>query len=264
MDKKPTYLFLENVYNFERSNTRKILVDALVEAGYLIEEFIVSPLQLGIPNDRLRYYLLAKMCTNNQTDLIKNYNLQPVDKLIKTQFPVQTFEFLKSTFKNLNINIQDGDISSDHSASNFLDSDAELSRYSDLSVPIEYVSRRNNYNFDVVNSKSKKCATFTKVSCEEILKKLENGDDSDIIEFVKTLKLRFFSPNELAQFMCFPVSSPNPENKYQPYPDPDLGQNIVLDFPQKVSIRQQHQLIGNSVNVAVISCLIHHLFSLHV
>ena len=54
------YLLLENVSGFERSEARDLVTSSLTEAGFSLQEFLVCPRQLGIPNSRLRYYLLAK------------------------------------------------------------------------------------------------------------------------------------------------------------------------------------------------------------
>lgn len=43
------------------STTRNHLVSTLHKLGYVTAEFTLSPLQFGIPNSRLRYYLLAKL-----------------------------------------------------------------------------------------------------------------------------------------------------------------------------------------------------------
>ncbi|KAL0566340.1 hypothetical protein V5O48_015673, partial [Marasmius crinis-equi] len=56
----PEYLLVENVAGFETSSTRTVLLETLKEFGYHIAEFLLTPLQLGIPNSRLRYYLLAR------------------------------------------------------------------------------------------------------------------------------------------------------------------------------------------------------------
>jgi tRNA (cytosine38-C5)-methyltransferase len=53
----PEFIFLENVPNFEISNSRNILVKALNLLSYDFDEFLISPLLVGIPNDRKRYYL---------------------------------------------------------------------------------------------------------------------------------------------------------------------------------------------------------------
>lgn len=38
-----------------------MLVDKLIHCDYTFQEFLLTPLQLGIPNSRMRYYLLAKL-----------------------------------------------------------------------------------------------------------------------------------------------------------------------------------------------------------
>jgi tRNA (cytosine38-C5)-methyltransferase len=43
------------------STTRKLLLLTLRSLGYITSEFLLTPLQFGILNSRLHYYLLAKM-----------------------------------------------------------------------------------------------------------------------------------------------------------------------------------------------------------
>lgn len=58
---------------------------------------------------------------------------------------------------------------------------------------------------------------------------------SENLELKKALKLRFFSPTEVARLMSFPPS---------------------FTFPDKVNEKQRYKLLGNSINVAVVSELI--------
>ena len=51
---------LENVKGFEISNAHQLFISTLRDCKYRIREFLLSPDQFGIPNSRLRYYLLAK------------------------------------------------------------------------------------------------------------------------------------------------------------------------------------------------------------
>lgn len=53
----PHFIFVENVPNFELSESRRLLVTQLNQLGYTIDEFLISPISIGIPNDRRRYYL---------------------------------------------------------------------------------------------------------------------------------------------------------------------------------------------------------------
>ncbi|KAL5007229.1 hypothetical protein ScPMuIL_016035 [Solemya velum] len=60
MKKCPSYILVENVRGFETSRTHEKLLETLNLCDYLYQEFLLTPLQFGIPNARLRYYLLAK------------------------------------------------------------------------------------------------------------------------------------------------------------------------------------------------------------
>jgi len=59
-DVRPRYLALENVPPFEGSRTHGRLLCTLEEAGYgSIVETVLCPTELGVPNRRRRYYLVA-------------------------------------------------------------------------------------------------------------------------------------------------------------------------------------------------------------
>lgn len=60
MEHRPKYILVENVKGFELSDSRDVLMETLKNCNYAFQEFLLTPLQLGIPNSRLRYYLLAK------------------------------------------------------------------------------------------------------------------------------------------------------------------------------------------------------------
>ncbi len=45
---------------FEHSAARDLLTFALRDSGFAVREFLLSPPQIGVPNSRLRYYLLAR------------------------------------------------------------------------------------------------------------------------------------------------------------------------------------------------------------
>ena len=60
ISKKPSYILLENVEGFENSESRALLIEALKERDYDYQEFILSPNQFQIPNQRDRYFLIAR------------------------------------------------------------------------------------------------------------------------------------------------------------------------------------------------------------
>lgn len=60
MRSPPEFILLENVRGFEQSKTRAFVVGALTVMQFHYCEFLLCPTQLGVPNSRLRYYLLAR------------------------------------------------------------------------------------------------------------------------------------------------------------------------------------------------------------
>jgi tRNA (cytosine38-C5)-methyltransferase len=54
------YILMENVKGFENSRAKELYIDALQDAEFYFEEFLLSPSQFGIPNSRTRYYCLAR------------------------------------------------------------------------------------------------------------------------------------------------------------------------------------------------------------
>ena len=59
VESTPTYLALENVPGFRGSQTHTVLRSALDELGYTVQEVVLCPTELGIPNRRQRLYLVA-------------------------------------------------------------------------------------------------------------------------------------------------------------------------------------------------------------
>ncbi|KAG2590046.1 hypothetical protein PVAP13_5NG312300 [Panicum virgatum] len=60
MSYPPQMLFVENVVGFEVSDTHDQLLEVLSSLNFNLQEFILSPLQFGVPYSRPRYFCLAK------------------------------------------------------------------------------------------------------------------------------------------------------------------------------------------------------------
>jgi len=67
--------------------------------------------------------------------------------------------------------------------------------------------------------------------------------DIRAVEILRPLRLRYFSPDELLRLFCFE----------------DAGSDRTFRWPEGVSIKAKYRLIGNSINVLVVSALIEHL-----
>ncbi|ELP85927.1 methyltransferase, putative [Entamoeba invadens IP1] len=60
MENKPEHIFIENVPLFKESLVFKDIMCVLNELEYHIQDIVISPHQIGIPNSRTRYYVMAR------------------------------------------------------------------------------------------------------------------------------------------------------------------------------------------------------------
>lgn len=65
----PKYLLVENVLGFEASATAQELRTFLAQQGYAVQEFQLSPTQLGVPYSRPRYFCLARKVPRRGNDV---------------------------------------------------------------------------------------------------------------------------------------------------------------------------------------------------
>jgi tRNA (cytosine38-C5)-methyltransferase len=219
----PEFLFLENVPNFEFSEQRNKLIQVLIKLEFQINEFIVSPLDYGIPNDRKRYYLTAKRIIGKPGHIYPLAYSDPHAPQIS--------------------------ISPMHAYLQHLDD----SSIQDYLVPEGYLAKRFNFRHDIISSESQSSATITKaygthhlIGSGSLLQ--TDGFDQEIdfkdVQTLMKLKLRFLTPTEIARLHALPI---------------DLGQ---FKFPEKLSIKQRYKLLGNSLNVHVVyNLFMHHLFN---
>lgn len=76
----PERILVENVVGFESSETRRALVAALDEAGYVWREYHASPVDIGVPCTRTRYYALAKRKPLSFVDCAEDAGLCAVER----------------------------------------------------------------------------------------------------------------------------------------------------------------------------------------
>lgn len=125
-------------------------------------------------------------------------------------------------------------------------------------VPHKLLKRANI--FDICTKESKKSCCFTKAyshyiegagsfytdaSQETIKNTMEKANSFELgsdefIQAISELKLRYFTPNEVLSLMTFPET---------------------YSFPTTVTTKQCYRLLGNSVNIKVISELLKILFN---
>lgn len=220
----PTFIFLENVLNFETSECRKRVVETLERIGYTFEEYLLSPMDtlIGIPNDRLRYYLIARLVNEvpeQSHHIIKSFSEIYGEEMAIT--PKRITEFILP------------------------ESDADTS----LFIKEKYITEYKNYRHDVVHPNSTRSTTFTKAYGSDYIigtgsflqtARLELEEyPKDNPELLLGLKLRFFHPKEIARLHAFPE---------------------WFRFAPGTTQIQQYRLLGNSMNVLVVTLLLKRLF----
>ncbi|XP_015708914.1 tRNA (cytosine(38)-C(5))-methyltransferase isoform X2 [Coturnix japonica] len=284
LQKLPKYLLLENVKGFESSSARCELLRTLETCGYLYQEFLLSPTCLGIPNSRLRYFLIAKLhqepfffhapsqiltrfpdqsleelCKDNVDKASSSFpsgeksldsNTDPDCSSKKGHLPKGAFLFkLETAEEMVRKHNQDND-SSIQMLEDFLEEEnEEMSQY--FLAPKSLL--RYAFLLDIVKPTCRRSTCFTKgyghyvegtgsvlqtavdVQLESVFKHIESLTEEEKLMKLTTLKLRYFTPREIANLHGFP---------------PEFG------FPDKVSIKQCYRLLGNSLNVRVVAKLI--------
>lgn len=82
----------------------------------------------------------------------------------------------------------------------------------------------------------------TKRELDQVFQKIVDYDTNcdEYLDSVESLKLRFFTPKEISSLMAFPST---------------------LKFPSDITNKQRYRLLGNSINVHVVSELISFLIN---
>ena len=223
METPPTYMLIENVKGFDESDTRQRLVEVLRSRGYHFKEFLVTPSDFGVPNSRLRFYLLAK----------------PVSHAFKEDLP----DSPTSVWSTRHTKRLVGEYLDEGEYNQYLIPDDILLRFSDV-MDIVYQESGGSCCFTKAYGKYVKGtgSIYTPMSREDVenvykrIKEIDSdSSDQEKLKLLRTLQLRYFSPAEISRLMCFPED---------------------FAFQDEMTVRQRYQLLGNSVNVGVIAHLL--------
>ncbi|KAI8503900.1 tRNA (cytosine-5-)-methyltransferase [Branchiostoma belcheri] len=264
MSNPPNHILLENVKGFETSETRHNLITTLEECDYFFQEFLLSPNQFGIPNSRLRYFLLAKrkpltFAFEQQSEMMKE---MPSNSLIGTATPAnQGSSSTKAANETASQNSpeipcpysifdpEDRDTANCRDISEFLETHSKEEE-DQLLLPDKLLDRYWKV-LDIVTPSSRRSCCFTKayghytegtgsvlfcqtdVDAKEIFRKVAKSEDqSERLDLLHQLKMRFFSPREVASLHCFPLE---------------------FSFPEATTTKQRYRVLGNSLNAHVVA-----------
>lgn len=225
MQAPPRYIALENVVGFEHSACCLSLLAALERLGYSYLQLQLSPAAFGVPNDRPRYYCLARMGD-------PFLDGQPNDPaLLLSALPGHA----PSPAAPL---------------SECLETHSAL-RLEQLRVPDAVMRSSAAWCFDIVGAADRRSSCFTKAYSKFVrgagsVLLMEPSGPAAQEEFLTSPEervfderwrdqlggrsLRYFAPSELTRLFGFPAT---------------------FEFPPGVSDRKSYELIGNSLSVVV-------------
>ncbi|THH26585.1 hypothetical protein EUX98_g7603 [Antrodiella citrinella] len=252
MGKQPERILVENVAGFETSTTRQNLLKTLDALGYEYMELLLTPLQYGIPNSRLRYYLLAifKPLSFAHTDM-------PSTRVWR-HIPGGGEDWRDPRLQS----DLDG-ITSIRPLSDFLDLDLSTDEERGLAVPDRVLEKWGRL-FDIVLPSQRRSCCFTRgytklveragsvLQMNELLDTGTTFDtflaaqtrgDPTAVRILDPLRLRHFSPNELLRVFAFNDHERDKEDKDK--------KTREYKWPGGVSVKTRYKLVGNSVNVLV-------------
>ncbi|XP_022246966.1 tRNA (cytosine(38)-C(5))-methyltransferase-like isoform X2 [Limulus polyphemus] len=243
LEYKPYYIFLENVKGFETSRAKEKLVSTLQSCGYKFKEFLLTPTQFGIPNSRLRYYLLAKFrfgtsCVNMTQELTTS---------LRCEIKKEDMLFFKNSGLDSEIDSSNtaegvvcrgGNTTDDEKTplSFYLENKPDL-YFQDYLLP-DKVLLKFPMILDIVDRRSLQSCCFTKgyghyvQGTGSVIHAVSHDKEHpQTVELLKQLKLRYFTPREVANLLHFPS---------------------MFSFPSHLKKKQLYQILGNSINVYVV------------
>ncbi|XP_060645086.1 tRNA (cytosine(38)-C(5))-methyltransferase [Drosophila nasuta] len=229
------YVLMENVKGFEVSQAREQFIEALEKGGFHWREFILTPTQFNVPNTRHRYYCIARRDQDFPFESGKIWEKMPSEIVDPDQ---QQIAMISS--------IVESSASSDY----LVPDDVLMKRVLVMDIIHPAQSRSMCFTKGYTHYTEGTGSAFTPLSEEEshrIFKAVQeidmdpnnSGCDPETqqkrLELLRQVKLRYFTPREVARLMSFPED---------------------FQFPAETTNRQKYRLLGNSINVCVVGELL--------
>eukprot|EP01062_Namystynia_karyoxenos_P069665 TRINITY_DN65131_c0_g1_i1.p1 TRINITY_DN65131_c0_g1~~TRINITY_DN65131_c0_g1_i1.p1 ORF type:complete len:431 (+),score=121.25 TRINITY_DN65131_c0_g1_i1:103-1293(+) len=218
----PRWLFLENVRGFLGSEMGNLYTEALREAGYSWRTWLLTPRQLGFPNNRLRCYVAAE----------------------------RSGRFAAEAAAGSVCVAPAGEPPAIRPISDFVDASLSGAALEALLVPLRSLAKPWAQGLSVAGLQERASYCFTRgygkvmhrssgslllAGCDRELLK-EPLDRSDMPSYHG--RLRFFSDREMLGLMGFPPT---------------------YSFPESMGMVHRRRLVGNSVSVAAVRCVLEDL-----
>ena len=235
--KLPKLIIVENVKNFEVSDSFYELKTTLEYLQYSLVGYFLNPLYMGFPNSRLRLFIVATLRGNDATPF----------KIFTNDPHMQSFEYLDTTQAQRRI-------------ANFLCENHSERIQAKLMIPESLLSKRAAMCFDVVAPRSMQCLCFTRaytkyvngtgsvlLESEELAESFDEMDRPKFsLDSMTELSgsLRYFCPIEAARLNGFCVNDDN-----------ELGESLKLPHGCEGGA-QLYRAVGNTVNPEIVAFLV--------
>ncbi|XP_032869037.1 tRNA (cytosine(38)-C(5))-methyltransferase isoform X2 [Amblyraja radiata] len=254
LTKLPKYILLENVKGFETSVARNKLLQTLENCRYSYQEFLLSPTlvleqfpdldsmeasdissfsQTLSADDNNMEGITADCCANeikNGRDETVLYKLEKI-RHVKQKQSQDNNSSTQMIQDFLEEGLQD--------PSPYFISTKSLLRYALILDIVGQTCRRSvcftkGYG-SYVEGTGSVLKTASDVELASVFQSFETLSEDEKLTQLAKLKLRYFTPREVANLHGFP-----PE----------------FSFPEKISLKQRYRLLGNSLNIHVVAKLI--------
>ncbi|XP_063306850.1 tRNA (cytosine(38)-C(5))-methyltransferase isoform X1 [Pelobates fuscus] len=287
LQKLPSYIILENVKGFESSVARENLIKTLQTCGYHYQEFLLSPTCLGIPNSRLRYFLIAKLQKEQFAFQVTNQILEgfpACDTMSSFESPCSVT--VKSLGGNIETDVNIQNVISHPQCNPIPHSDETIlykletaealerkqSQNNDSSIQMleEFLEKNEDKDMsqfflppksllryalilDIVQTTSRRSTCFTKgyghyvEGTGSVLQTATDVEISSAYESLETLN----DEEKLAKLSTLKLRYFTPKEISNLH-----GFPLQFGFPEKLTTKQQYRLLGNSLNVHIVAKLI--------
>ncbi|KAF3836494.1 hypothetical protein F7725_029052, partial [Dissostichus mawsoni] len=261
-----TRIGLQGDINDPRTKSFLYILDLLPRLWRLPRYILLE--NVGIPNSRLRYFLIAKIST-------ENLSIQSSKILDAFPHPAEQPKVLSPSADTCQPEeeVQEGHVL--YKLETKTDAQRKMSQNNDLSLRLiqDFLEPQIDMEpyllppktllryallLDIVRPTCRRSVCFTKgygryvegtgsvmqgcveTEMESVFTGLDQCAEDEKLQRLLKLKLRYFTPREVANLMGFPQS---------------------FTFPKKTTTKQQYRVLGNSLNVVVVARLLQVLLS---
>eukprot|EP00127_Corallochytrium_limacisporum_P005969 Clim_evm46s215 gene=Clim_evmTU46s215 len=277
MENPPTLLLMENVKGFDESESYVLFKEALYSRGYKVFATLMSPVDLGISNTRLRFFVVARRDVDKPFPVESEISMEP---MIHNGIPGRAedlrFNWDKHSMAECRLRgVWSGKVDAANTSSedqNSIQSDdkSTYSKNSTTEIAVRHYMEdkvdfetfkvsskticKRGAQADIVKAGYCRSNCFTRAYGHYLQgtgSLLQTADDINTVESFRNhrdmsehdldncpltdLKIRYFTPREIANLHCFP-----PE----------------FSFPKSITNIQANRMLGNSLNVSVVETLL--------